>query len=149
MIQFHTMIHSCFAFETENNIYNPLKQSDAEGKHWSQYKLTLDWKHSSVFVKVSFFQFQLFPILPPRLYFSFYARATHVIWSSNQSCVETLNLTLRLTWTLPELSFAFRAFCKLVTWLVWSLWPLGSFYFHSQTYFNCCMFHISSMDFAL
>ena len=32
MIQFHTMVHSCFAFETENNIYNPLKQSDAEAE---------------------------------------------------------------------------------------------------------------------
>lgn len=32
MIQFHTMVHSCFASETENNIYNPLKQSDAEAE---------------------------------------------------------------------------------------------------------------------
>lgn len=41
MIQFHTMIHSCFAFETENNIYNPLKQSDAEAEENIDHNINL------------------------------------------------------------------------------------------------------------
>ena len=41
MIQFHTMVHSCFAFETENNIYNPLKQSDAEAEENIDHNINL------------------------------------------------------------------------------------------------------------
>ena len=41
MIQFHTMVHSCFAFETENNIYNPLKQSDAAAEENIDHNINL------------------------------------------------------------------------------------------------------------
>ena len=41
MIQFHTMVHSCFAFEIENNIYNPLKQSDAEAEENIDHNINL------------------------------------------------------------------------------------------------------------
>ena len=41
MIQFHTMVHNCFAFETENNIYNPLKQSDAAAEENIDHNINL------------------------------------------------------------------------------------------------------------